>query len=384
MARLLPALTATNAAEERARLVREVAAGRVPRPRWTLRRRRVDRSLWGAVEEARVQVRGLPLADHYLDRLEELETELAMIDALGRPKLVRPLAARRFGTGRVTVRTPDGPVELSRIARGLLASLPHREEPRDVPAVSDRPGAPSLARAIRAFADAADLDLEIRVEPRLSAGAATGDRTVFLADRRFGRRECTRFAVHEVLGHAVAAANARVQPLRLFAIGTAGGFRAQEGLCLYLEEAAGVLDAYRLRVIAARVLATDRMHHGASFGETARWLARDEGFRADDAVSICERAYRGGGVARDVGYLRGWLEVRAALAQGWTTVDDLRSGRIGLPVARALGAMREAGLARPPRYRPSLARSLASTRSGTSPEMSPPSVNASLTMLEET
>lgn len=383
VARLLPALTAVNAVEERARLVDEVARDEVPVPRWELRRRKVEASVWRLLEAARARVCGLPGEAIYLARLDELELELAMIEGLGEPRKIRPLAARRFGDGRREVPLPGGSVPLSRLARALLDSLPHREEPRELPAI-DEPGRPSLAGLIAAVARAARLELEIKVEPRLSAGAATGDRTVFIADRRFGRRESLRFAVHEVLGHAVAAANARDQPVRIFEIGTAGSFGAQEGVALWLEEKAGVLDAYRLRVIAARVLATDRMHRGASFGDTARWLHRDLGFSPHDAVSIAERAYRGGGVARDAGYLEGWLAVRAALARGTTTLDALRVGRVGIEVAEALPALIEAGLARAPRHRPSLDLSLAATDGGTSRETSPPSIAASFTMLEET
>ncbi|HJL20019.1 MAG TPA: DUF1704 domain-containing protein [Sandaracinaceae bacterium LLY-WYZ-13_1] len=383
VARLLPALTATNAAEERARLVRALEGGEAPAPSWRLERRRVDPALWRLLDGARRAVLGTPVEELYLERLEELELELSMIDALGEPKLVRPLAARRFGTGRTEVELPDGPVPLARVARALLDSLPHREEPREVPPCAE-PDRPSLASLMLTVARRAGLRIEIKVEPRLSAGAATGDRTIFLADRRFGRRESVRFAVHEVLGHAVAAANARDQPIRLFEIGTAGSFSVQEGMCLCLEEVAGVLDAYRLRIVAARVLATDRMHQGAPFGDTARWLHAELGFSAPDAIAVAERAYRGGGVARDVGYLRGWLRVRTSIAAGETSIDFLRIGRVGLDAARALPRLLEAGLARPPRYRPSLSRSLAATPAGTSLETSPPSVAASFTMLEET
>lgn len=383
VARLLPALTAENAAEERARLIADLDAGRMPVPDWTLRARRVEPRVWRMLEASRVRSRELEHADLYLDRLEELELELSMIEALGEPKRIRPLAARRFGTGRTEVALPDGPVPLAQVARALLESLPHREEERTVPPVAS-PELPSLASLMLQVAQRAGLSIDIKVEPRLSAGAATGDRTVFLADRRFGRRESLRFAVHEVLGHAVAAANARAQPIRLFEIGTAGSFSAQEGICLCLEERWGVLDAYRLRIIASRVLATDRMHHGAPFGDTARWLYRDHGFSASDAIGVAERAYRGGGVARDVGYLRGWLRVRQALARGETTIDHMRAGRVGLEAATRLPELIRAGLARVPRHRPSLDRSLLSTEGGTSLETSPPSVAASFTMLEET
>jgi uncharacterized protein (TIGR02421 family) len=344
----------------------------------------VDASLWRLLETVETHVANTLGEDLYLGRLAELELELSMIDALGEPKKIRPLAARRFGDGRAKVDLPGGPLPLARLARALLDSLPHREEPREVPAASE-PGRPSLSALMAAVAQSAGIPrVEVKVEPRLTAGAATGDRTIFLADRRFGRRESLRFAVHEVLGHAVAAANARDQPIRLFEVGTAGSFSAQEGVALWLEEKAGVLDAYRLRTLAARVLATERMHSGASFGETARFLYREHGFSALDSVSIAERAYRGGGVARDAGYLSGWLEVRSALALGTTTLDALRVGRVGIAVASMLDELIAMGLARAPRYRPSLARSLPLTEGGTSFETSPPSFAASFTMLEET
>lgn len=383
VARLLPALTASNAFDERVRLVREVAAGRTPRPEWRLPRKRVERSVWRMLEATRARLEGEPLEDLYLARLEELELELAMIEALGESKRIRPLAARRFGTGRTEVELGGEQVALARIARSFMDSLPHAEEERDVPPLAPS-GQPSLAGLMLRVARRAGLRIDVRVEPKLSAGAATGERTVFIAERRFGRRESLRFAVHEVLGHAVAAANAREQPIRLYEVGTAGSFSAQEGTCLFLEEQAGVLDPYRMRIIAARVLATDRMHDGAPFGETARWLVDEHGFSAPDAIGVVERAYRGGGVARDVGYLRGWLEVRAAIERGDTTVDFLRLGRMGLEASIRVPELLERGFARPPRYRPSLERSLVATEGGTSFETSPPSVAASFTMLEET
>lgn len=383
VARLLPALTASNAAEERGRLIAALEAGETPRPRWSLPDRRVDSGLWRMLDVARDKLRDQPLEDLYLARLDELELELAMIEALGESKRIRPLAARRFGTGRDEVELSGERLPLARIAQAMLDTLPHDEEPREVPAVAP-PGQLSLGGMMMRVARLAGLRIDIRVEPRLSAGAATGERTVFIADRGFGRRECLRFTVHEVLGHAVAAANARAQPIRLYEVGTAGSFSAQEGVCLFLEEQAGVLDAYRLRVIAARVLATDRMHDGAPFGETARFLHDELGFSAADAIGVVERAYRGGGVARDAGYLRGWLEVRAAIGRGQTTVDHLRLGRMGLAAASRVPELLDLGLARPPRYRPSLARSLVATEGGTSFETSPPSVAASFTMLEET
>ena len=352
-ARVLPALTPRNAAVERARLTLEVARGEAPAPRWELARRRVDPATWKTIDEARALARDrMPklLRELYLARLDELEVDLAMIEAVGDPVRVRPLAARRFGTGMREVQLDDGPVRVSQVARGLLERLAPAEETRSVPAAA-------LAQTIRLAARAAGLPpLEVKIDARLVAGAATGDRGIFLADRRFGRTECKRLVVHEILGHAVAAANAALHPIRIFEIGTAGSFADQEGLALALEEHAGALDAHRMRVLAARVIATDRMHSGAAFGETARQLHRAHGFSPEVAVLITERAYRGGGVARDAGYLYGYLRVRGALARQEATVDALRNGRIGLDDLRAIEELEARGLATAPAFRPALER----------------------------
>lgn len=348
--RVLPALVARNAPAERARLTQAVEAGQVASPRWQIEQRPIDPGLRRAIASGIALVeraRGDLLADLYAARLGELELDLAMMESLGRANVVRPLAARRYGTGALRVEHDGREQALAEVAARILALAAADAEPRVLP--SD--GGPcSMAGALRVAVRAAGLEVDVRVEPRLSAGAAAGDRTVFVAARRFGRRECVRLVAHEVLGHAVAAANGALHPLRLVETGTAGSFADQEGIAIALEQAAGTLDPARWRVLAARVVATDRMHAGASFGETALSLHRDLALPSDVAVVTAERAYRGGGVARDASYLAGYLRVRAALARGEASLDELRLGRVSLdalPVLRALHVT--------PRHRPDTA-----------------------------
>lgn len=382
MARLLPALTTSNGHEERRRLIDCVERGEYAEPRFVPRPRRVCRDTWRLLEEGRRLAPSSPAASLYFDRLEELELDLLLIESLGDARRVRPLAARRFGTGSAAVPTSDGEVTVARVAAHLLDTVEMRYEVPTLP--PDLDGQPSLGELIRRVAHRAGLEVEVKVEPRLVANAATGERVVFIADRWFGVREALRLAVHEVLGHLVAAANGRAQPLRILEHGTAGSFGDQEGVALWLEEQAGVLDGVRLKTLAARVFATDRMHAGAAFGDTVRELVADHGFRAADAVAIAERAWRGGGVARDVGYLQGLLRVRRALESGAATLHELRSGRVGLADLDAMRNLEELGLYRPAVYRPSLATSLSATEAGTSLLTSPPSVAASLTRFELT
>jgi len=385
LARPVASLTPENAAVERARLVGCLERGELPVPAFGLARQRVDSAAYRAMDEARLLARECPFGDLYEARLAELELDLAILDAWGDAKRVRPLSARRYGRGTESVRTSEGECPLSDVANALLASLPPAShEPASLAPTSGARGERSVATFIRAAALGVGLDVEVRVEPRLASLAATGERTIFLADRRFSVHEARRLTAHEVFGHLVVAANARAQPLRLLQIGLAGAFADQEGLALYLEEALGVMCSERLRTLAARVVATVCLYRGASFGETARLLVREHGFSAAASISIAERTFRGGGVARDAGYLAGFLRVRSAIHAGTATLDELRRGRVSLRALPALRDLEARGLAHPACYRPSLALSRRLTFGGTRADTSPPSEAASLTMLELT
>jgi uncharacterized protein (TIGR02421 family) len=383
-ARLLPAVTARNAAPERARLAEELRRGEMPKPSFQYASPRPCHANLRWLDHLRAEASQLPAARLYLDKIDELELDVAMLASLGDTRNLRPLAARRFGTGEELIDTLAGPQRLIDYSLRLLngPSLRRRERP-SVPA-DGNPGELCLRELVLHVAKAAGVDVRVRVEPNLTAGAATGDRTVFIADRAFSLREAWRLALHEVLGHLTAAENGRQQPLRLLEWGSAFSFADQEGVALCIEQSFGVLDRSRLRALAGRVLATRNMHAGAMFGETARCLYREHHFSAHDAIAISERAYRGGGVARDAGYLRGYLRVRRALAQADTTLDELRMGRVGLDALPELRALQAHGLLQPPVHRPNLSRSFFSTSSGTIPWRLPPSFAASLINVELT
>jgi hypothetical protein len=390
-ARTLPALTADNAHEERVRLTACLERGESLVPRFALDVRPVPHAAFRAIDELRREVPELSSAlpatelasDLYLSKLDELELDLMLLDALGRPRAVRPLAARRYGTGALLVPTEQGPVSLARCARIMLDRVEPSHEPKTVAPDAETD---SLGALVRRLARAIGIDVTVRVEPRLASGAAAGEQTVFVAARRFGRVEAQRLAVHEVLGHLVAAHNGRKQPLRIFEWGTAGSFADQEGVSLYLEAQHGVMDGTRLRVLGGRVLATDAMHSGASFSETARKLRFEERFAPAEAIAIAERAYRGGGVARDASYLLGYLRVQHAVTTGEAKLDELRAGRVSLAALPAMRAIL-AGLTVQPAVvllRPNLSRNFFATRSVTTPRTSPPSDAASLIRLELT
>lgn len=376
----LPSLVARGGDEERARLIDAHQRGRRLTPSWSTPADPVAPEVRLALGRARRLAGEGPLGALYFARLDELELELDLRDALGSPRTVRALARRRWPTGKSTLR-PNGPT-LRDVADALLDEVPSEDaETPSVPAA----GKGSLAERMLALASRAGLTIKVSIEPGLVARAAAGERTVFLADTRFGEREARRLAVHEVLGHLVAAANARSQPLALLSVGTAGSFADQEGLALSLEELAGLLDARRVRTFAARVVATDAVHDGADPNDVVALFVRERGLSAADAIAVTERSFRGGGLTRDASYLHGWMRVRRALRRQETTIDELRWGKVGLDALPSLRALLEAGALREPGpHRPSLASSLDATGPGTSSFTSPPSVAASLMRFEET
>lgn len=375
-ARVLPGLTAKHGPKERERLVNALERGDTGslRPDFQSESKVIERAVWHDLKEARRISHDAEAGQLYRDRLDELELELMLIEALSHAKRVRPLAARRFGDGRALFKLA------LRILDVAQAQTDVEEADEKLPAQGPR----SLESILRSMATAAGIDIKVQVEAKLVSSAAAGERTVFISPRSISAREAHRLAVHEVLGHLVAAANARAQKLALFRVGSATAFADQEGLALHLEAESGLMDTRRLRTIAARVWITKQMHEGMTFRDAVLTLHGEMDFSAADAITLGERAYRGGGIARDACYLRGWLRVRKSIQSGEGSIDELRCGRVATRDILILRALRERGLASKATYEPSFSRSLAATGWGTSCWTSPPSLAASLMILDET
>jgi uncharacterized protein (TIGR02421 family) len=378
--RLISATTHGDPAE-RKRLIERVAKGAHAKPRWFWEPVAVDRAVWSMLGRARELGVGLPAAELYLNRLEELETELLLLESLGKSKQVRPMAARLFGTGAERLFEEESHTVLD-AAHEILASTPVEREAKSIPATS-RFGV-NLHDLMLAYAKDVGIHVAVRLDPLLIANAAVGERTVFIADRSFGACEAQRLATHEVYGHLVSAFNGRSQMMGIFSVGTASSFGDQEGVAIYLEELAGQLDAQRRRTLAGRLLATHAMHCGVSFSDAAQALVREHSFSPAEAVTLCERAFRAGGVARDAVYLSSWLRVRRAVEQGQASLWELQLGKVSIDALPEVRRLAREGLVQPPIYLSNLARSLGSTGGGTSSDTSPPSLTTSLTRVDAT
>ncbi|HEY1955220.1 MAG TPA: tyrosine/phenylalanine carboxypeptidase domain-containing protein [Polyangiaceae bacterium] len=344
--RLIGAASPVNADAETERLAAELGAGRPCVPAWAYR----AHDLGGASETlaslARA-FRGEPFAQLYSARIEELRLEAAMVEAVGTARFGE-LAALRFRQTPRAVRAADAMAT-------AWAPLPSRDDDERVPTDSGDPR--SLLSRVRAAIGRHRAPFSVRVAPSLGTLAATGERTVYVAaGRSLGERAARRIALHEVEGHVMPRVRARsAHPI--FALGTARGTDDQEGLALFYEERAGMLDAARRVELARRHLAARAMQAGADFVEVARGLV-DLGADAREAVVIASRAFRGSdgrspGLGRECVYITCFLRVRDLVREDPGAERVLASGQVALDAIAQLVAGRHAS-PEPPATSPTL------------------------------
>jgi uncharacterized protein (TIGR02421 family) len=132
---------------------------------------------------------------------------------------------------------------------------------------------------------------------------------------------------HEIGTHVVTFVNGAHQPLRLLA-GLAGYDETQEGLALLAEQLVGGLTPNRLRHVAARVVAVDRMLKGERF-RSVHETVTGAGFSPAAAFTTTMRVFRSGGLTKDAVYLRGLADLLAHVGAG-RGIDALLLGKMPL------------------------------------------------------
>jgi uncharacterized protein (TIGR02421 family) len=156
---------------------------------------------------------------------------------------------------------------------------------------------------------------------------------------------------HEVGTHVVTYQNGVRQPLTLLTIGLPGYDETQEGLAVLAEYLTGGLDPRRLRVLAARVVAIDKMLDGAGFLEIFESLRAEHRIPARTAWSIAIRVVVGGGSVKDAIYLRGITRILEALAEG-SSLDVLFVGKLALDHIPLIQDLLDREVLQPPWVRP--------------------------------
>ncbi len=143
---------------------------------------------------------------------------------------------------------------------------------------------------------------------------------------------------HMLGTHVLTQFNGSRQPLKVFRTGLAGHESLQEGLAVLSEYLVDGIDLFRLRLLAARVVAVHAITEGADFMCTYRELHRDYGLPKHTAFNVALRVFRAGGFTRDMIYLSGLKQVLDYLGNGGE-LQTLLLGRVAyehLPLVEEL------------------------------------------------
>ena len=262
------------------------------------------------------------------ERALELEREAALAEHVGEAGFAE-LATRRFPL-------PTGASQVRDLAQRFL-SAPALPAGDDAPlhVSDDRRDPNSLLSHVSRLLSRADGDVRIEPVIGLVSLAAVGRGVVRIrAGARLTATVARRIALHEVDGHLrPRAAGQRLGGV--FSVGTAGGSEDEEGRAILLEERAGLLDVERRRELARRYLAAESVRGGADFWQTVTLLGR-AGASLPAAVELACRVHRGGGLARELVYLSGYLRVANGLAARPELERVVEQGRVSLHAAETL------------------------------------------------
>lgn len=189
---------------------------------------------------------------------------------------------------------------------------------------------------------------QVEITPAVTGLMVSQGRLLIDRDLSIPESRLEALIQHEVGTHVLTWINGRRQPLRLLEAGLAGYDELQEGLAVLSEHLVDGLSGPRLRLLAARVIAVKHMIDGATFVETFRELDRTYEFSKPTAFSVTMRVFRGGGLTKDVSYLRGLVHLLHYIYEGGR-IEPLLVGKIGaddVPVVNEL--LRREVLRRPP------------------------------------
>ena len=292
------------------------------------------------------QVEDPTLSLLFREKQEELDRKITML---------RDRGTRQFFYGSLQVYGEVVP-GLLKLAKDILNRLPHRDDDLGKTESLDAEAFAEMAAVefdyYRASCDEFPQTVQIRHD--VPAGLMVSRGGLLIGHRtRVPASRIDALLHHEVGTHMLTYFNGRAQPIRLLYNGLAGYESLQEGIAVLSEYLCGGLGIPRLRVLAARVLAADGIIEGCTFPELFRMLRTEYEFGESEAYSITLRTFRGGGLVKDVIYLRGLYELINFLKDGGD-LDVLFVGKIALHHLPFVTELKDRGVLREiplhPRY----------------------------------
>jgi uncharacterized protein (TIGR02421 family) len=205
----------------------------------------------------------------------------------------------------------------------------------------------------------ADFSADVKRSGDITAGLMVSKSTLLVSnDARIPRERLDALLHHEIGTHILTWHNGGHQPLQQLQSGLAHYDELQEGLGVLAEYLAGNLSPLRLRTLAARVIAVRLVTDGATFPDVFEVLRTRHGFSGRSAFIITTRVFRGGGLTKDVVYLRGLKRLLSYLREGHP-FEQLLVGKFSLSQLPAIRKLDESGWLRSPKLVPAYAHNAA-------------------------
>lgn len=272
----------------------------------------------------------------FWEKQEELDRQLSALRNLDTPEFL-PNSLQLYG------KADD---DLVALARGILAQAP---ESPGLSSLGERVNTKTFLARVRDEIEHYHerlnaFNAKVEVCDSIAAGVMVTHEKLLIANDLALRPERVEPLLHHEIGtHLLTYFNGRCQPFRQLYTGLAGYEELQEGLAVFAEYLSGGLTVHRLKTLAGRVIAVRSMTDGVTFPQAFSRLHDEFGLSPRKAFVTTLRAYRGGGLTKDVIYLRGLRELHSHLAAGHD-IEPLYVGKIGLHHLPYLQEMRRRGI----------------------------------------
>lgn len=282
------------------------------------------------------------LAYIYDEKREELDNELTMLKERGSKNFF-------YSSIRMYKDVPDA---LLNEAKLILEKIPENHVEADSLRMDAHDFQKLAEREFEYFRrEAPDYASKVHIRKDINIMMVEKGELFLPADYKMTTMEAQALIQHEIGTHALTYYNGTRQPLRQLSCGLAGYEALQEGLAVLAEYLAGALGSNRLRTLAGRVVAGEALLNGAQFHEMFHLLYGKYGFSKERAFDITSRMFQGGGLLKDVVYLKGLLQLRQYLMAGGELLP-LLSGKFALAHLDMIGDLGERGLLVPPKITP--------------------------------
>lgn len=169
-------------------------------------------------------------------------------------------------------------------------------------------------------------------------------------DSFFSEKSLKALAEHEIGVHMLTTINSRLQPLKIFRLGTPLNTHAQEGLAILSEYLSGNISINRLQVLALRVKTIEKMLSGFDFKQTFSYLMDTGLLNETQAFFMTARIFRGGGFTKDHLYLKGFKDILKYYNQN-NQIMSLLIGKTSLKYKDVIEEMIERKIFLPPKYK---------------------------------